>query len=606
MGRKYGNDFETGVRFSIISLMVDDPADRQNAFNFLGLCAIDDNQYQLAYDAYFSRINRKIVGSIELNDNDLQKLYERLNSDIEKDWRKEATKAVAMMYGNFAYICGVMYDLLETSAQRDELISIAKQYIVLAIETNSASSSYYCSAGTIYYDAKEYEEAIQCYKQYYNISHKLADKVTALRSLLQVFQGILDRTSKEDYEATEMEFLQRYQQLANDNTGTSIDEITEARDLYVLLSECSLLSKEFKNLKYVLLEIDNEMGGILNALKRTSITMPRFSLHLEALKEVKTLSVKFNNNNIDENVERQKREYGSKEIAYYTSLKNLQYLFGETTQENGSKINCLTMMHARYMNDPDEGLILLQKLQEYLPKAPEVLRNELYDQKFVFLKSFTGLVDQLNMWTMYGSDRETGNDCNGCCVCIAPETFYFASNKQKKQTSTLSFPDDDYHLYSVAYMDGNKVYVEGIENVNIEDRYKRVKNLLARISKSLVNAPATDIDIISTCIVRMFEKPMFLFKDMSYHLEAESRLIITRDVKDRSEIKKTLQDPPKLFINPLFQVFPEKIILGPKVDNPDFWIPHLQFELSKIREKWPPDINKPYKPIVRISRINIR
>ena len=113
-------------------------------------------------------------------------------------------------------------------------------------------------------------------------------------------------------------------------------------------------------------------------------------------------------------------------------------------------------------------------------------------------------------------------------------------------------------------------------------------------------------DIISGCLMRVFEKIMFLFKDISYQLEAESRLIITRDIMDREEIKRTKQMPPKLYINPYFQVYPEKIILGPKVENADEWIPHLQYELAKFKEKWPEGYEREYKPIVRKSKINIR
>ena len=259
------------------------------------------------------------------------------------------------------------------------------------------------------------------------------------------------------------------------------------------------------------------------------------------------------------------------------------------------------------MNDPEEGLILLQKFRDFLPKPPEHLRNELYDQKFVFIKSFTGLIDQLNMWTTYGSDIERGSDCNGCCVCIAPETFDTVTNTQNKSAAQLSFhSDDDFHLYSVAYIDGEKIFVNGNRNLFLEKRYKRLKSLLSNLSKGLRGAPDTDINIISNCLVRLLEKPMFLFKDISYHLEVERRLIITRDVKDRFEIKKTAQEPPKLYINPAFQVYPEKIILGPKLDTPDYWIPHLQYELSKISEKWLFGSKRAFKPIVRISRINIR
>ena len=601
------SDYEDGIRFSLKALMANNSADRQDAFNVLGLCAINNKQYQLAYNAYYSWTNRRMVKlDSSINDYVKKMLEDELKGPIEEEWRKEKPEAVALMYGNFAYVCGTMYDLIETSAQRDELIGLAKHFIMLAIESDPKSASYYCSAGTIYYDAKENEDALKYYKQYYDKTIKLVDKVTALRSILQLYQKIPDKFSNKDYEAIETDFLHRYQQLSSENDGIENEEITRARDLYVLLSECARLSDESKKLKRVLLEVDNEIRDILSILRWALNTPLTFDLHLELLKEANEPLVVFNMGTVKKNTKSQKGGQRSKEIAYYTTLKNLQYLFSETPQENGNTINCLTMMHARYMNDPDEGLILLQKFQEYLPKAPEIMRNELYDQKFIFLKSFTSLVDQLNMWTLYGSDRDNGSDCNGCCICIAPETFGMVSDRQNKQTNTLSFDNDDYHLYSVAYIEGEKIFVNGDRSTEIEIHFKRLKKLIAKISKGLAGGSSTDTDIVTTCLVRMLEKAMYLFKDKAYHLEAESRLIISRDIKDRSEIRKTLQEPPKLFINPMFQVFPEKILLGPKVENPDYWIPHLQYELSKICEKWPPDSSRIYKPIVRISGINIR
>lgn len=603
------SDYENGILFALKALVTDNVADRQDAFNVLGLCAIDNKQYQLAYDAYYSWINMQIVGALKLDSsiNDYFKsLEDMLNGSIEKEWRQKETKSVAIMYGNFAYVSGAMYDLIETSDQRDELIALAEYYINLAIERDPECDSYYCSAGTIHYDAQRYEEAVKYYKKYYDLAVKLADKVTALRSILEIYQKEPKTILNRDYETIETDFINLYLQLSSKNDAIDNDEIIASRDLYVMLSECALLSDKLKELKHTLLEIDNETRCILRILKRTLNTPPNFDLHLELLKQKIKLSAGLDTIAAGKNTKYQKHGQKSNEIAYYTTLRNLQFLFSETPQENGNTINCLTMMHARYMNDPDEGLIFLQKLQEYLPKAPEIMRNELYDQKFVFLKSFTGLVDQLNMWTMYGSDRNTGSDCNGCCVCLAPESFDKMPNKTNKQTNRLSFYEDDYHLYNVAYMEGEKIFVDGDRNKNIEKHYNRLKRMLAKISKRSVGVSSTDTDIISTCLVRMLEKLMFLFKDKSYHLEAESRLILTRDVKDRSEIKKTPQEPPKIFINPMFQVFPEKILLGPKVENPDYWIPHLQFELSKICEKWPPDSKRSYKPIVRKSRINIR
>lgn len=497
------DDNDIGIKFSILALRVGNPQGRQNAFNLLGLCAIESNQYQLAYDTYFSWINMQMVDCMEFNTNFKKELLEELNIELQSDneqmWRNGDQKSVAIMYGNFAYVCGSMYDLLKMSTLKRNLICIAKYYIKLAIKYDPESCSYFCSAGTIFADAQNYKEALAYYSQYYSKVENLTEKITALRSLLFVHKKNLDKNLDNnphmDFENIADEFLQVYEQLLNDNNETVQSELTNARDLYFLLSECRRLSNKTKNLKYLLFQIDNVVKGILDSLRQESYVALNFNLHCELFAEKNRLIFDCENLNSNKQyIENKRDEKQIKEIAYYTTLSNLRYLFSEIQQESGNALNCLTMMHARYMNDPEEGLILLQKLKDYLPKSPENLRDELYDQKFVFLKSFTGLIDQLNMWTMYGSDKECGNDCNGCCVCIAPETFDIVIHTQNKSAAQLSsHSDDDFHLYSVAYMDGEKIFVNGARDSSLERQYKRLKELLSNLSKGLRGA--SDIDI---------------------------------------------------------------------------------------------------------------
>ena len=153
--------------------------------------------------------------------------------------------------------------------------------------------------------------------------------------------------------------------------------------------------------------------------------------------------------------------------------------------------------------------------------------------------------------------------------------------------------------------DGEKLFVNGEENSELEQKYNHLKTQLSKLKASVENDKACQ-SIISDCLVRLLEKPMFLFKDISYSLEEESRIIISRDFSDRDEIKKTSAEnmSKKIFINPPLQVFPYKIILGPKVENADFLIPYLQYKLSEIKDKW--NYDKDYEPIVRKSEINIR
>ena len=613
------NDYEFGIKFATISLYISDPSKRQDAYNVLGLCAIDSEQYQFAYDIYFSWINRQMVDDMfitsvakKVNQSQLDFL---IQSKVEDDWRKENSKKVALMYGNFAYVCGSMYDSIEDSFRKRRLMFLAKHYIMKAIEFDPSSSSYCCSAGTIFIDGKDQLNALKYYKKYKDLARTPINKILAIRAIISVYKEMMlnsrmDKDMFEDFDDLTNQFVELYRTCMNSSNKQIHNELLNSKNLYFLLSECQRLSANLKEIKYLIFQISAEVNSILGKLRQVYLPECKYDLHIEKFPEnIQNLLKEINSKTY--RTPKRKHINNAKEIAYYTSLSNLQFLFSEIpdAEETGASLNCLTMMHARYMNDPEEGLTLLQNLKEFLPKTPQSLRNELYDQKFVFLKSFTGLIDQLNMWTMYGSDKSDGNDCNGCCVCIAPETFDMMVKHIKKVKNNKAVPlnfhlHDDFHLYSVAYIDGKDVFVNGQKDIKLRRDYILLRKTLEKLDQVVKKSAGQDKEIVSNCLVRLFEKLMFLFKDISYSLEGESRLIITRDINDRDEIHRTEQIPPKLYINPPYQIFPEKIILGPKVETPDYWIPHLQYELSKISEKW--EETREFRPLVRISKISIR
>lgn len=616
-----------GISFATIALNTNKPVDCQDAYNLLGLCAIESKQYQLAYDIYFSWINKSMVSDIQidLGETIVTKLNKHLRSSREKTWREEEKKEVAVMYGNFAYVCSEMSDLLENTKQKYILQNLAKYHIMLAIQLDPTFEGYYCSAGTMLSSMEEVDSALEHYEKYSKLTEKPIEQLYASRRLISVYMDLF--LNKENHDQNEIDrlyviasdFVNRYKDFdAYKSRNKKIeDELVKGKNMYSLLIECESLSDEVKEAKIILLQINRLTDKILGELRRPSYLEYDFKLHIEQLTQKIRSKIKSDRTDWKETTgEGSLIKKAAPEIAYYTTLKHLQYLFAEVlpieqdeNKEDEAK-NCLTMMHARYMNDPEEGLVLLQKLQDFLPSTPEILRNKLYDQKYVFLKSFTGVIDQLNMWTMYGSERMSGKDCDGCCVCIAPETFDMMvrpeERMQKDLAHRVTYEEDDFHLYNVAYMDGDNIIIDGKKDALLGKQYKQLKKLFGKLSRIIKKGSEQDRTIVSGCVVRSLEKVMFLFKDSSYFLESECRLVITRDHRDKREIRETEQTPPKLYINPFFQVYPEKIILGPKVENADEWIPHLQYELSKIREKWPSNNSRELKPVVRKSRINIR
>lgn len=135
-----------------------DPSIRQDAFHTLGYLA-GDIDYQLAYDAYYTWINKNVVGEIErLNLYIITPAFD----DENNEWREtlSSRKKEAEMHNNLAYICSEMGDSFELgSKKREEFYEIAKMEIGLAIQMrkeaiqqnilDSAACSYYITYGSI-------------------------------------------------------------------------------------------------------------------------------------------------------------------------------------------------------------------------------------------------------------------------------------------------------------------------------------------------------------------------------------------------------------------------------------------------------------------------
>lgn len=625
-GRRFYSDsyYHFGFSFSSEAMDIDDPKLRQNAFNLMGVCAIENGQLQLAYDAYLSWISKKLAfeNSLQIADERKEQAINLLTTKKESQYREQNPEDVAVMYGNFAYVCGTMYDNLDPdSTTYFFLVEIAKYFIKRAIELAPENASYYCSAGTIFSDDKSQSMAMKYYLKYQDTAHTLTDRLTAARCITDSLLDKLffDNTLNDDDRLklnVNIELFIRLYNILKDKESlndSEKEEFVNGRKMYSFLNVVSKLSDESSETKILLFLVERVTGKILNILRRSTYSVCFYELHSDDLPDQLREELK---NCAKKGVDINRQSPPQAPIAYYTKLSRLKHLFdavdqapegslGKVNIDNGQ--NRFTVMHERYMNDPEEGIVLLNRVSQYLPKSPTEMRDELLDQKYVFLKSFTGLIDTLNMWTLYGSDKENGQDCNGCCVCISPDTFdLIVKNSSGASTQLYTKASDDYHLYKVAYMKGEDIYLDGEINMALTDYYMKLKNLLIEVKQNMSSGTQEEKEIITDALMRTLEKIIFLFKEYAYNMEKESRLILTREIGDDSDIKSTSGVPQLLFISPPFQVFIEKIILGPKLNNPDLWIPILQKELCAMSNKWTGDPQKKPKPVVRKSSINIR
>lgn len=402
--------------------------------------------------------------------------------------------------------------------------------------------------------------------------------------------------------------------------GSTPETTLENWDILFALVYISLLSKGIRRKLLYTIE-----GIPYNETISTAIqTINKYSHELGLLNEI-------GNNTSNSNKSGSKNE----DIVYYTSIANAKHIFEQVYDahkidphvrypltlkelENKNKElqsgqiftkdaiisaiseggkNCLTVMNVNYMNDPTEGKVLLEYLlnqsddksrwaiSTLYGESPEQLRDSLSSERFVFLKSFNKLRDKLTMWSTYGGDRRNGGDSNGVCICLNPKTFSttntisakIVDNGESSEEKSLRKNEDDFCLYRVYYLNG--------KDDPIFRLLKSLKGKSVYLGKKIRSLESNMQTVIREFYKNELSEIVYLFKDASYSQEKELRLIMFRNTDEVSteSICHLPTTPEKLCLKPFFQVYIDEIILGPKLEKADEWIPYFQFELNKIK-----------------------
>ena len=311
---------------------------------------------------------------------------------------------------------------------------------------------------------------------------------------------------------------------------------------------------------------------------------------------------------------------GVKPIAYYTTLNTATHLFDVLHRENNrvapsvvgkdkkslyrDGINCLTMMHAYYMNDPSEGMALADFVSGVDPYSNILFyrgdgaqfREDIFNQYYVFLKSFTDKMDDLLMWNRYASDKNTGSkDSNGCCVQFNTDFFDKVNDSEMSGKNMLLDDQDDYALYRVVYIcqDGS---IQGKKNPGLSSYvhgcYKLLIKLLREINEDLykkgyaINGSEKEqTKWIRSFVQSALREVIFLFKHDDYADEAEYRLVVTRPHDILDGIRLIPSEPDMLCVNPYFQICIDRIILGPNVAKTDPWSVYFRYQMTLMWQR---------------------
>ena len=608
-----------GLLYAKQGLTISDPKDRQEAFNVLGLCAVETRDCkQLAYDAYYSWIYQKIIGEmIPLLPAEYDFGYE------DGVWRQnEGIRETSLMYAHYAYVCGVIADTYERGAARGCLFyDIALEYIRKAINLYE-SSPYYCTYGTLLSDVSvtdsSFYEVLMQYQKSYNSAERFEDKLAPQRCLISTMMDELQANlyrwvdenngSIEDWTKNTssiqlfsdlMEELRKYQSILSDaDDHPHVDSSEKQNQWQQFIELYEKLAVTDTSCKIKLLMIEKISQTIVNLLKRREYSSTNYYSRIEE----KDYGISH-------------RRLGVKPIAYYTTLKTATHLFDVLYRESNhvapspvgkdkesqyrDGINCLTMMHAHYMNDPCEGMALADFVSGVNPHAnilfyrgnAEKFRDDIFNQYYVFLKSFTDKMDDLLMWNRYASDRNSGSkDSNGCCIQFNTDFFDKVNDSETSTKNKLLDDEDNYALYRVVYIGQDGDILEN-KNPGLSSYVRGCYNLLIKLLREVnedLNKTGfwgNGVEKIETGWIRNFvqsalREVIFLFKHDDYADEAEYRLVVTRPQNLPNGIRLISSEPDMLCVNPYFQICIDRIILGPNVAKTDHWTTYFQYQLT--------------------------
>jgi hypothetical protein len=292
-------------------------------------------------------------------------------------------------------------------------------------------------------------------------------------------------------------------------------------------------------------------------------------------------------------------------VVHYTKLFVADLIISNKESEKDFVKSKLRYYNVAYMNDPDEGKILLQILKDidtvgYNKIAACFEAGKKREDNNVYLGSFVPLShqDELVMWRTYG--RENNIEASGCSIVIGSEFFdgenspLQADFKRTAGDGTANAPGKEKEaLHQVVYY--NKKLAATGKGITGPNAYK-INNGLEKLAKALQNFIGLNegqpedsnlCAVINRVVFRTLSEIRYLFKSADYSYENELRVIQYVDSEnERVQIDRTGSLPHRLYIESGQPVKPalQKIILGPKTPNPDQWL-YLEVQMKKDGHK---------------------
>ncbi|HYE11604.1 MAG TPA: tetratricopeptide repeat protein, partial [Patescibacteria group bacterium] len=472
-------------------------------------------------------------------------------------------KAVSIEAGNAEY-----WDSLCISYYNIGQIIKAIETAETATNLDPKNANYWYNLGISLHKAKMYDKAILAKKKSVGLVH---DNVKYLYSLSLSYWS----KGKETYA---YKHLIRAKSTKNRTglikaLGNTLDILVKDYDVEGLRFFAEHNIDYLSETQYYFLE------DILTAFKDTyeiQSQMIRLQLHIKRIMNI--LACQTNSTTC------QPKEL---ELAHYTKITYIGKLLKKDS------VVKLRLNNASYMNDPSEGILLVEYLTNHYLNNRLMLEG---CKKFsntsdtnpltsnVYLFSLTSTIDSLPMWAQYG---EQGM---GCCLILDNNFFDFADDEMqhdmrvgavKKSKIEASEP---WTPYAVVYINDKDKSAMELNNAEILKEIEEISKTLLSVEKLCEQGSDLEkklIEFISECI----DQIRFLFKSVDYDYEQEFRIIKYAAIdSERIRIDNEAIPVPHLFIerNDDRPLKYSKLIIGPKVTQVNSITPYIRYVDNNI------------------------
>jgi tetratricopeptide (TPR) repeat protein len=436
--------------------------------------------------------------------------------------------------------------------------------------------------GLVLYTKKDYPGALNAYGSAFEVNQQM-----------YIAESIIDCAREFNFESA-LEIFNKYSKnpiakyaagLVNIEMDNYHDAIKSFESVLELTEDSIGFDSEFFTIfKYVHNNIDEKDSELIFSVLKNLYPV---------LKEV----IEFKDKRISKN---------SSNLVHYTTPDAVRNLI--------KKDSHFRLSNVKYMNDPEEGEILLKNLKEN--KVKEIAEkhgldregnkkidfgNEyplqcFYDEiegidfQTTFIGSFLEQDDNLYLWRTYGRDSKK-EEGKGMCVSISSKFF---DKKPHITFDSLSSTDPELNInknnndmgfspviYDIIYDSEEcikKIIIPFLKD--IEEYLHKLKDL-SRDQGGKYKA------LVSTAVRAILDEVLYLVKSKNYQEEKESRILVTCGINHpKIKYNEDTGFPYKLYIEieKPFREYIEKIVLGPCVDDCGRWKLYLNREGIKVKE----------------------